>query len=81
MVAAAVTRRVESRLDLIGTLRAGREVTVRSEAGGTVLEQRRSQQLVQREINALLRTVPDLREVAFDISPWALAGAERMCSW
>ncbi len=38
VVAEAVTRRVETRLDQVGTLRSGREVTVRSEAGGTVIE-------------------------------------------
>lgn len=37
-VAEALERRVESRLELVGTLRALREVTVRSEASGTVLE-------------------------------------------
>lgn len=38
VVAAAEPRRVEARLEQVGTLRSGREVTVRSEAGGTVLE-------------------------------------------
>lgn len=38
VVANAVARRVETRLEQMGTLRSGREVTVRSEASGTVLE-------------------------------------------
>ena len=37
-VANAVARRVEARLEKVGTLRAAREVTVRSEASGTVVE-------------------------------------------
>lgn len=38
VVAGAVARRVESRLEQVGTLRSPREVTVRSEATGAVLE-------------------------------------------
>jgi RND family efflux transporter MFP subunit len=37
-VANAVARRVEARLEKVGTLRSAREVTVRSEASGTVVE-------------------------------------------
>ncbi len=65
-VAAAVARRVETRLDQVGTLRSRREVTVRSEDGGTIVEIRFTEGGPVRRGEVLARL--DTRRIEAEIS-------------